>query len=428
MASSSLTGKRTRPPTPDPQDNNVVVKRVKPLVPSQSFADILKEMPINVSVVDGPSNTITVDEDLVLQYVDIQCHPEDPTSVLVFGVTEEGMRVLVHVNNLLTLPPRPDYEPLYNFMFHYEIAPMSWIEIPALNFEAIDACDMISYNQIEVFVDHEDMIFHPPQGNWDKSAPLRILSFDVSTVVPPPPGNQLPCYERDPVLQIGNMLTIKGESDPYLRCIFTLGACSDISGAEVKSYETEDALLLAWREFIIDADPDLIVGYNIGCFDIPQLLLRARFLQLHEFPYLGRLKDVPTKTVAQPVNHRKLKDAPILTGRLQLDTRQYMLESTMRRENFTVGRKSKCDLNTIAREFVGKTKEGIAFTVIEDLQFGGPDGRRKLAVHCLKETHLPLEIFSRLRCLDESLDAARSSEEFIYRPFREFLRNGRNPS
>jgi DNA polymerase delta subunit 1 len=49
-------------------------------------------------------------------------------------------------------------------------------------------------------------------------------------------------------------------------------------------------MLRAWRDFVVEADPDLIVGFNIGAFDFPQLILRAKTLGLVEFAYLGRLK------------------------------------------------------------------------------------------------------------------------------------------
>ncbi|KAJ7701501.1 ribonuclease H-like domain-containing protein [Mycena rosella] len=425
---SPLTGKRTERPSPDPLDDKPLAKKAKPLAPSQSFADVLKEMPVNETVLDRRGNAINGDEDLVFQYVDMQLHHFNWDVALVFGVTEEGVRVLVHLNGLSGLPQSETCGPLQTFMLFNEITAMSWMEIPASRFRAVDAFEMLSHNQVEVAVKHGDIIFHPPEGPWTKSAPLRILSFDIQSMVSP--GNRMPRYEHEPVLQIGNMLSVKDASVPYSRCIFTLDTCSDIAGADIRSYETEKDMLLAWRAYVVEADPDVIVGHDIACLDIPQLLLRAWTLELAEFACLGRLKDVYAEAFMQPVNYRKVKDAPILAGRLQLDTRQYMAESTIRRTNLTTTKRPKCDLTTVAFEFLSKTKEDIPSARIEGLQLAGPDERRKLAVYCLKETHLPLEIFHcpKLRCFDEAVEAARSSEKYMYRPFREFLRNGRNKS
>lgn len=49
-------------------------------------------------------------------------------------------------------------------------------------------------------------------------------------------------------------------------------------------------MLQKWRDFVEEADPDVIIGYNIANFDLPYLLDRAKALKGHQFPYLGRLK------------------------------------------------------------------------------------------------------------------------------------------
>ena len=55
-------------------------------------------------------------------------------------------------------------------------------------------------------------------------------------------------------------------------------------------HKDEGKLLLAWRKFVEQVDPDVIIGYNIGGFDFPYLLDRAKALQLKKFPFLGRMK------------------------------------------------------------------------------------------------------------------------------------------
>jgi hypothetical protein len=46
---------------------------------------------------------------------------------------------------------------------------------------------------------------------------------------------------------------------------------------------------MAWRNFVVSVDPDLIIGYNINNFDLPYLMDRAKALKLNKFPLLGRL-------------------------------------------------------------------------------------------------------------------------------------------
>jgi DNA polymerase delta subunit 1 len=49
-------------------------------------------------------------------------------------------------------------------------------------------------------------------------------------------------------------------------------------------------MLEAWRDFVEQVDPDVVIGYNITNFDLPYLLDRAIALKSKRFPYLGRLR------------------------------------------------------------------------------------------------------------------------------------------
>lgn len=86
------------------------------------------------------------------------------------------------------------------------------------------------------------------------------------------------------------MSCILGESKPFIRNVFTLNTCAHIVGSQVLDFDDELELLLAWRAFVEEVDPDLVIGYNISNFDLPYLLDRAKALKGDKFPYLGRLK------------------------------------------------------------------------------------------------------------------------------------------
>ena len=83
---------------------------------------------------------------------------------------------------------------------------------------------------------------------------------------------------------------ILGESQPFIRNVFTLNTCSHIVGSQVLSFQDEDKMLLAWRDFVEEVDPDVIIGYNISNFDFPYLMDRAKTLKIPKFPYLGRFR------------------------------------------------------------------------------------------------------------------------------------------
>ena len=55
---------------------------------------------------------------------------------------------------------------------------------------------------------YDQIIAHQPEGEWQKIAPLRILSFDIECA-----GRKgvFPEASVDPVIQIANMITIQGK-------------------------------------------------------------------------------------------------------------------------------------------------------------------------------------------------------------------------
>ena len=110
-------------------------------------------------------------------------------------------------------------------------------------------------------------------GQWSNIAPLRILSFDIECK-----GRKgiFPDAQHDQVIQIANTITLQGSEVPIIRNVFTLNTCLPIVGAQVICCDTEEELLMQWRNFVVSCDPDLITGYNIANFDFPYLLNRAK--------------------------------------------------------------------------------------------------------------------------------------------------------
>ena len=107
---------------------------------------------------------------------------------------------------------------------------MNWIEVPAGKYKLYSDKNKKSHCQIELGVESVFLAFalsgvadetplgltrfswdafisHAPEGQWQKTAPLRILSFDIECAgrkgIFPEPG-------VDPVIQIANMVTRQG--------------------------------------------------------------------------------------------------------------------------------------------------------------------------------------------------------------------------
>ena len=109
--------------------------------------------------------------------------------------------------------------------------------------------------QIELDISWEAFVSHPAEGDWQKIAPLRILSFDIECQ-----GRKgiFPEAERDRVIQIANMVVVQGEKDPFIRNVFTLDSCASIVGSEVISFPAKNEqrmLKVRVHVYISSTDP-----------------------------------------------------------------------------------------------------------------------------------------------------------------------------
>lgn len=285
------------------------------------------------------------------------------------------------------------------FMADLNIIGCNWVEIPSGMYKIRDKKEHISRCQLEIDLQCKDLISHPAEGEWIKIAPLRMLSFDIECA-----GRKgvFPEAEKDPVIQIANMVQRQGDKDPFIRNIFTLNTCSQIVGSQVLCHMKEDEMLTAWSHFVREVDPDIITGYNIQNFDIAYLLNRAKTLRAELFPYLGRLKNVKTtekRVVLQSKQMGRRENKSInMEGRVIFDlllvlVRDYKLRS------YT--------LNAVSFYFLQEQKEDVHHSIISDLQNGNEQTRRRLAVYCLKDAYLPLRLIDKLMCIINYMEMAR---------------------
>ncbi|ELU43623.1 DNA polymerase delta catalytic subunit [Rhizoctonia solani AG-1 IA] len=299
------------------------------------------------------------------------------------------------------------------FMVDREIVGMNWVEAPAGAYELRSDSQKISTCQIELNIRYDLIKSYPADGEWSKVAPLRILSFDIECA-----GRKgiFPEASIDPVIQIANMVTVQGESSPFVRNVFTLDDCAHIVGSDVISFKNEDAMLLAWRAFVEEVDPDVVIGYNIANFDLPYLLDRARALKgaSDGFPHLGHYKTTTKDThfSSKAFGQRDSKETQ-LNGRLQLDMLQYM-QREQKLRSYT--------LNAVCAHFLGEQKEDVHHSVITDLQNGNAETRRRLAVYCLKvwDAYLPQRLMDKLMCFVNYTEMARVTGV----PFNYLLQKG----
>jgi len=229
-----------------------------------------------------------------------------------------------------------------------------------------------------------------------KIAPLRIFSFDIECFNPE--GKGFPKAETSPVIQIAVYLKQHGTEDPLTHAIWTLNTCNDIAGAQVYAFETEEELLLSFRQFLQDTDPDIITGYNIINFDLPYLLDRAETKKISfDFNKLGRLSNDRCRKRVNNFNGRESIEINI-DGRVQFD----MLTVIQKEQKL-----SSYSLNAVSAEFLGEQKEDVHHSMIGSLFLESAETRRRLAIYCLKDAYLPMRLMDKLLCLYNYVEMAR---------------------
>ncbi|KZP26619.1 delta DNA polymerase [Athelia psychrophila] len=285
------------------------------------------------------------------------------------------------------------------FMIDTKVVGMNWIEVPAGKYHVMSDNGKRSGCQIEFSMRWDAFTSHAPEGAWSHVAPLRILSFDIECA-----GRKgiFPEAQVDPVIQIANMVTRQGEKKPFVRNVFTLNSCSHIVGSQVISFDDEAEMLEAWRDFVNQVDPDVVIGYNTSNFDFPYLMDRAKHLGAKRFPFLGRLNNSKTVTKdthfsSKAYGNRDSKET-VLDGRLQLDILQLM-QREYKLRSYT--------LNSVCAQFLGEQKEDVHHSAITELQNGGPESRRRLAVYCLKDAFLPQRLMDKLMCFVNYIEMSR---------------------
>lgn len=87
-----------------------------------------------------------------------------------------------------------------------------------------------------------------------------------------------------------------------------------------------------------------------------------------------------------------------ISGRVIFDVLPYMYRNH---------KLSSYSLNSVSSEFLGQQKEDVHHSIISDLQSGTDSDRRRLAVYCLKDAHLPQQLMSKLSILVNYIEMAR---------------------
>ncbi|SJL11110.1 uncharacterized protein ARMOST_14513 [Armillaria ostoyae] len=282
-----------------------------------------------------------------------------------------------------------------------------WVKFPAKKYKVIPDAERECRSQIEIEISHDVVEACEGFGN----SPLRVLSFDIECMYD---NRNKSVPSIHPIIQISNMVVRMGESEPFLRVIFTLDSCDPIEGVYVRSYPSEGELLEAWQNFVHAVDPDVLTGYNILNFDLWFIIERSQRLTTFNVD-LGRSKGSLTTHVncifhSDKYGSREGKNVQI-PGRVVLDLFHHFPRNHSTFQLLSYGLKHVAQ--RLLSDDPDSQKIDLSYECIPKLQ-QGPNAnaatRRKLAVYCLQDAKVPLELLHKYSIVEGYLKAGKEKQ------------------
>ncbi len=299
---------------------------------------------------------------------------------------------------------------IYESNFPYVLRFMNCLDITGMSYLRIENYEIECKDPFTISTSYKFIHQLPLEGEYRKLPNLKILSFDIECCGE---TSAFPSATRDPVIQIGNTIQHFGCTE-MKKEIFCLKEVENIPNATVKWFDDERNLLLAWQKYVLEEDPDIIIGYNIKNFDFPYLLQRAEALKIKNFGKLGR-----TEKIAK--SFKKTQSSSQFGSIEAFDT---SIDGRIIYDLFLVLKRDfklrSYSLNSVSAHFLGEQKEDVPYSSMFSLQNGDKESRRRIATYCLKDTVLPLRIFDHLNILINHSELARAT----YVPIEYFSSRG----
>ena len=296
------------------------------------------------------------------------------------------------------------------FMVDTRLAGCQWLRLPAAAAGSYSHSTKLHAGsaQIQVHIDHTKLQPVPLAEKGDL-APMRFLSFDIEAKR----KRRGFCRgEEDPCVCICAALYVIGAGTVhrvvFLYCDTPGGSCAVVHDADhVFVYGNEVDMLLAFAQYVREADPDAFTGWNISGFDWPYLVKRATALGIYaEFLRFTRRDDkaawLRQQTFQSKAYGAKTTNELCCEGRFTFDALIFMLRGQM-----TKYRSYK--LNAIAKELLGDSKVDVDYTQIPVLHERSDESRAHLCYYCLKDALLPLRILENRMAVVNAVEQARAT-------------------
>lgn len=229
-------------------------------------------------------------------------------------------------------------------------------------------------------VDHNDIVFHKPEGKWSQLAPFRFFVYDIECAGS---NGHFPNARDDPIISIC-VQTYEYGKDNVKTHLFIIGSCDPIENTYIYSFKTEIEMLYNFTYFIKTYDVDYFVDFNGVKFDVPYLANRCERIGLGEyFSKIGKLSSKQCVLKASSFSSKqrgsKKEYRFSMTGRYQIDVMEHIKIAEKHRSY---------SLNYLGKVHLNDQKDDIHYSLIPKLFHGDSKTRAILGKYNVKDVDL----------------------------------------
>lgn len=164
-------------------------------------------------------------------------------------------------------------DPILRVMHSIGIKGCSWVQVSP---KSMSTRQTISLCDLEGVMNWSHLKPDTVKEENAEQARFRVMSYDIETMSTDENGGfPQASREGDAVIQIGVTLNYYQHQDCYKKILLSYKTCDPIDGVDVRSFDSEEDLLMEFVRILRTEDPDIITGYNIFGFDNVYLRDRA---------------------------------------------------------------------------------------------------------------------------------------------------------
>lgn len=242
---------------------------------------------------------------------------------------------------------------------------------------------------------------------------MRILSFDIEAYTDRYPSFPNCQIEQDCIYLISLSLTVGTINVSNRILVFTEHSPEDIVAVlkdetisldDIRTYQNEPDLLLAFFDSINEFDPDIISGYNIFKFDIPYIMGRMKLFNLEQ-PNISPIEEGKTnvaytkwQTKAKSVDNTVWE----IDGRVVFDLYEFL-----RRDHKNL---MSYSLDNVAKQFLDSGNAKLELPYYDQFEMykrGKVEDIASLVRYCNRDANLVSELLDFFKISTSLLETSR---------------------